>query len=284
MRLVVLSGVSGSGKSIALNALEDLGFYCIDNLPIALLPAFAQFMRGVAVPVNDQAAVGIDARNLSPDFQDFPAVLEEVRATGIKCEIVFLDADDATLFKRFSETRRKHPLSNQQISLAEAIARERQLLDPLVHHADWRIDTSQMNVHELATQMAERLTGTQGDLSLQLLSFGFKHGVPSNADFVFDARAIPNPYWELALRPYTGLQTPIIEYLAAQPLAAALLQDIIKLLDTWVPYFQREHRRYLTVAVGCTGGRHRSVYLVAQLAAHFQGQGFHVITRHRELI
>ena len=284
MKLIVVSGLSGSGKTIALQALEDLGIYCIDNLPFKLLPSLAVHMQSAARLQQKDAAVGIDARNLADDFESFPEILAQVRAQGIKCEIIFLTADDNTLLKRFSETRRKHPLSSDSVPLNEAVMAERALLAPVASDADWHLDTSHTTVHPLRALGRERLgQSDEHNLSLLFLSFGYKHGLPPDADFVFDARCLPNPYWEPRLRPYTGRDAEVVAFLEQQPAVNRMYDSIRGYLEEWIPGFEAENRSYMTVALGCTGGYHRSVYLVERLAAHFTAQRGHVLARHREL-
>ncbi len=284
MKLVVVSGLSGSGKSIVLNALEDLDYYCIDNLPLSLLPAFATQMS--LSPQNDyqSAAVGIDARNLAEGFDSFPTVLAEIRASGIATEILFLKADEATLIKRFSETRRRHPLTRSGASLAEAIQAESRLLAPMVASADWSIDTSRCNIHQLRDQIRERMVETAPGLALTITSFGFKHGVPVDADFVFDVRCLPNPHWVPELRAFTGEDEPVKAFLSQEPDVEKMFSWLEQFLTDWVPCFEADNRTYLTVAIGCTGGQHRSVYLAKRLADHFSLQYSTVLLRHRELL
>jgi UPF0042 nucleotide-binding protein len=284
MKLSVVSGMSGSGKTIALQAMEDMGIYCIDNLPFKLLPSLVRHLKNAPGRLYSEAAVGIDARNLTDDFEEFPAILEQVRAEGIQCEIIFLTADDHTLLKRFSETRRKHPLSDTSVPLHEAIEAERRLLSPLAADADWHLDTGYTNVHQLRTLVRERM-GRAGQQTLSLLfsSFGYKHGLPPDADFVFDVRCLPNPYWEPQLRPLTGIDAQVRAFLEQQPAVGLMFEGIRDFLDTWVPHFEAENRSYMTVAVGCTGGYHRSVYMVERLATHFRAHRSNVLTRHREL-
>jgi len=284
MRLIVVSGLSGSGKTIALQAMEDMDIYCIDNLPFKLLPSLAAHLKNVQRLHYKDAAVGVDARNLADDFEDFSAVLEQVRSQGIKCETLFLTADDSSLLKRFSETRRKHPLSGADVPLNEAIEAERRLLSPVAADADWHLDTSHTNVHQLRALVRERLgRGEEQSLSLLFLSFGYKHGLPPDADFVFDVRCLPNPYWEPHLRPLTGADAQVRAFLEQQPAVGRMFEDIRDFLETWVPHFEAENRSYMTVAVGCTGGYHRSVFLTERLTAHFRKSRSNVLTRHREL-
>lgn len=284
MKLIVVSGLSGSGKTIALQALEDMGIYCIDNLPFKLLPSLATHMQNAVRLQEKDAAVGIDARNLADDFESFPDILAQVRAQGIKCQIIFLTADDNTLLKRFSETRRKHPLSSASVPLNEAINAERALLAPVASDTDWHLDTSHTTVHQLRALVRERLGhSNENRLSLLFLSFGYKHGLPPDADFVFDARCLPNPYWEPRLRPYTGRDPEVVAFLEQQPAVIRMYDSIRAYLEEWIPGFEAENRSYMTVAVGCTGGYHRSVYLVERLARHFSEQRGPVLARHREL-
>jgi UPF0042 nucleotide-binding protein len=285
MKLVVISGLSGSGKSIALESLEDFGFYCIDNLPIALLPVFASQMVGpTSKRFYNQAAVGIDARNHHEDLQHFPKILSEIAAAGIECEVVFLVANNETLLKRFSETRRKHPLTRQDVSLAEAIRVERRLLAPISEHASLQIDTSSTNVHQLRELIRERVVKHQSpSLSLLFLSFGYKHGVPADADFVFDVRCLPNPNWVPNLRQLTGMDAPVRQFLDQQPRFTKMYDELRVFLGNWIPCFESENRTYMTTAIGCTGGQHRSVYMVELMAAYFRTLRDNVLSRHREL-
>ena len=283
MKLVIVSGLSGSGKSIVLHSLEDLGFYCIDNLPLSLLPSFAAQISASPRRNYEHAAVGIDARNLTEDFDSFPDVLAEIRGLGINCEILFLQADDSTLIKRFSETRRKHPLTRAGTSLAEAIRRERKLLSSLAVNADWCIDTSRTNVHQLRDLVRERMLKESRSMTLTFMSFGFKHGIPVDADFVFDVRCLPNPHWVPQLRSLTGLDQEVRQFLEQQPLVGEMYDDLKSFIQTWTPRFQADNRAYMTVAIGCTGGQHRSVYLAHRLAEYFEKTDLDVLLRHREL-
>ena len=282
MKLVIVSGLSGSGKSVALNALEDMDYYCIDNLPLSLLTSFAAQIANSPRRNYEHAAVGIDARNLSDDFESFPDVLAEIREMGLICEIVFLQADDSVLIKRFSETRRKHPLTRVEVSLSEAINRERRLLSALAENADICVDTSRTNVHQLRDLIRERLLQKSHGLSLTVLSFGFKHGIPVDADFVFDVRCLPNPHWVPQLRALTGLDDEVREFLEQQSVVSEMFEEIKQFLEKWIPRFQADNRAYITVAIGCTGGQHRSVYLAKRLADYFSQAEFDVLLRHRE--
>jgi RNase adapter protein RapZ len=284
MKLVIVSGLSGSGKSVALHTLEDLDYYCIDNLPVSLLEAFATQLAEATDPRQELAAAGIDARTHPSGLQRFPDILRHLREQHIDCEILFLHADEDTLLKRFSETRRKHPLSRRGVSLADAVRLERQLLDPIAANADVYIDTSRTNIHQLRDLIRQRVANKDSQtLSLLFESFGYKHGVPVDADFVFDVRCLPNPHWDPQLRPYTGQDRPVAEYLENDPMVGEMLADLIRFLEAWIPRFQADNRSYLTVALGCTGGQHRSVYLTERLAAHFRDRHENVVTRHREL-
>ena len=283
-RFVIVSGLSGAGKSIALHALEDAGFYCVDNLPVGILETFARHVGAQDLPHFRKVAVGMDARNHPYDLAALPAVLDGLPALHAKAELIFVDASDETLLRRYSETRRKHPLSSDEVPLAEAIAKERALLDPLAMRADIRIDTTRTNVHEFRAEIRELVTQRQpGTLALQFQSFGFKYGVPSDADFVFDVRCLPNPYWDLTLRDLTGRDMPVIEFLDQAPLVERLAQDIGGFLDTWIGQFEEANRTYLTIAFGCTGGRHRSVYMAERLARRFTARGKRAAISHRDL-
>lgn len=285
MRLIVVSGRSGSGKTTALQVLEDTGFYCVDNLPVALLPALAAEIRRDDSAKLGRVAVGIDARNVPGQLAAFPQLLREIAATGGSCEIIYLDADDDTLLKRFAATRRKHPLSSAQWSLAEAITQERALLEPIAALADLVIDTSPLTTHELRNLVRDRVVGKSGKgLALLFESFGFKNGVPPDADLVFDVRCLPNPHWVPHLRQHTGLEAAVIEFLDAHDEAQEMIADLAQLLGKWLPRFEQSDRQYMTVAVGCTGGYHRSVYIVERLARLLAGTAAHIQIRHRELV
>lgn len=281
MRLIFLSGLSGSGKSVALHMLEDLDFYCIDNIPAALLQTLISHTVRSRAAVYHRTAVGIDARNPDDDIATVPMLLDELKRSGIHCELLFLVANDDELLRRYAETRRKHPLSRQGESLHDAIALERKLLEPVVNAADLIIDTSRMGVHELRELINRRVGKRPRDrMSVLFESFGFKHGIPGDADFVFDARSLPNPYWEPNLRALTGRDEPVIHFLEAQPAVARFIEDIGTFIEARIPEHQSANRRYLTVAVGCTGGQHRSVYVVERLAARIAAHWPQVTVRH----
>ncbi len=284
MRLIFVSGLSGSGKSVALHMLEDLEFYCVDNIPAALLKAFiSHTVRGNS-QVYRRTAVGIDARNPGGEISTVPTLLDELKRSGMQCELVFLVAGDEELLRRFAETRRKHPLSRKGSSLHEAIAEERKLLEPLAQAADVVVDTSRMGVHDLRDLINRRVGQRPRDrMSLQFESFGFKYGIPGDADFVFDARSLPNPYWEPSLRPLTGRDDAVIRFLEAQPSVVKFVDEVSNFMAARIPEHQNSNRRYLTVAVGCTGGQHRSVYVAEQLAARANRDGVQVAVRHSAL-
>lgn len=284
MKLIIVSGLSGSGKSIALNTLEDLDYYCIDNLPVGMLRAFADQMTGDWGRNRRDYAVGIDARNSSQDLDHFPKLLAELRSMDIECTVFFLQSETSILLKRFSETRRKHPLTGKNTALADAIKLERTLLEPVAGNADLFIDTSSTTIHQLRDLIRDRVALDEPNaMSLLFQSFGYKHGIPSDADFVFDVRCLPNPHWEAELRPFTGRDQSVVDYLEKQSAVASMLAQLATLLDEWVPCFEAENRSYMTVAIGCTGGQHRSVYMAERLAEHFRSKRANVMVRHREL-
>ncbi len=283
-RFLIVSGLSGAGKSIALHTLEDAGFYCVDNLPVGILPDFARFIAEQNQAHFDKVAVGIDARNQPDALASLPAVLDTLGGDTARVELIFVDASDETLLRRFSETRRKHPLSSEQRPLADAIALERSLLDPLATRADIRIDTTRTNIHEFRAVIRELITKRPaGGLALQFQSFGFKNGVPSDADFVFDVRCLPNPYWDVQLRDLSGRDRPVRDYLDGATMAQRLADDIGRFLETWVEQFEEVNRTYLTIAFGCTGGRHRSVYMAERMARDFAARGKRAVISHRDL-
>lgn len=278
--LILVSGLSGSGKSVALNALEDRGYYCVDNLPSAMLPSLAEHVR--AEPARYRhVAVGVDARAGADELLALP---ERIRRLPVDAVVLFLTASSEVLIRRFSETRRRHPLGAER-TLSQAIEEERRLLEPLAERATQVIDTSTTNIHELRRRVW-RLVGSESDESitnLVLESFAFKKGVPRDVDLVFDARCLPNPHWVPALRAATGLERPVREYLAKESLVGKFLDDVDAFVRRWLPAWAGEQRSHLTVAIGCTGGRHRSVYLVDELAARWRDSGLRVSTHHREL-
>ena len=283
MELIIISGRSGSGKSTALHQLEDEGYYCIDNLPVALLPSLVREASREEFGHFQGTAVCIDARNAWKDLENFPAIMDSL-PDSVDSQILFLDAQDSALIKRFSETRRRHPLSSESTPLAEAIDKERELLETLSSRASLVLDTSQMTIYELRDTIKQRLIGaTAGSMSILLQSFGFKRGVPADADLVFDVRMLPNPHWVKELRLKNGLDTEVQTFLESQPLTAELYRDICYYLDNWLPRYRDSNRSYMTVAMGCTGGQHRSVYLADRLFQHYREQFPNIHIRHREL-
>lgn len=284
MRLVIVSGRSGSGKSTALAVLEDNGFYCIDNLPASLLTGLAELALVDSELPRPLVAVSIDARNQPGQLRLLPELLQGLRAQGIQCEVLYLDAEDATLLKRFSETRRRHPLTNGRLSLPEAIEAESHLLAPIADLADLRISTEGLNLYQLRDTLTLRLLDQpEPGTAFLVESFGFKRGIPVDADLVFDVRCLPNPYWVPELRSHSGLEQPVISYLASQPEVNEMYSDILGYLTKWLPRIAASNRSYITVAIGCTGGHHRSVYLVERLGATLREQLKNVQIRHREL-
>jgi UPF0042 nucleotide-binding protein len=284
MRLIFVSGLSGAGKSVALHMLEDLDFYCIDNIPAALLPHFISHTVRATAPGYQRTAVGLDARNPDAEIATVPKLLDELKRSGIACELLFLVASDEELLRRFAETRRKHPLSRHGDSLHQAIANERRVLEPIVNAADLVIDTSRMGVHDLRDLINRRVGQRPRDrMSVLLESFGYKFGIPGDADFVFDARTLPNPYWEPGLRPLTGRDAAVAHFLEQQPAVATFIDDVCRFVSARIPEHEAANRRYLTIAVGCTGGQHRSVYIVEQLAARLAAQWPRLSVRHSAL-
>ena len=284
MRIIIVSGLSGSGKSVALHMLEDLGFYCIDNIPAALLKPFISFTVRSPQKTYERAAIGLDARNTKAEIATVPTLIEELKRSGINCEVLFLVANEEGLLRRFAETRRKHPMSRENIDLRAAIAMETKLLEPIAYAADLVIDTSRMGVHELRDIVHARVEQRQQDrLSLTFESFGFKHGIPGDADFVFDARSLPNPYWEPNLRSLTGTDAEVVRFLEAQKSVGILIEDIVRFLDGRIPEYEAGNRGYLTVAIGCTGGQHRSVYIVERLAQRYAKRFPTLTVRHSNL-
>lgn len=278
MELLIISGRSGSGKSVCLKALEDLGYNCTDNLPVNLLDDF------IKLHVNqDQIAIGIDARNMPSKLLKFYDYLEKAKQSGALINIIYLDADDATLIKRYSETRRRHPLTTNNTTLHEAIALESSILSPIADIANITIHTSNMSSHDLQKDILNRIGKTNNNqLSLLIQSFGYKKGIPTDADYVFDVRCLPNPYWDINLRDLTGQDQLVINFLAAKPIVNNMYTSIINFLAQWIPLIKANQRSYLTIAIGCTGGQHRSVYLAELLAQHYKSE-YPTMVRHREL-
>ena len=284
MRLIVVSGLSGSGKSVALNALEDMGFYCIDNVPAALLGGLVEQTITSGESLYENMAVGVDARNRAADIESLPDLLYSLKKQGVRCEIVFLDAEDEVLLKRYRETRRRHPLRTEQMSLQDAIGLERKLLSAIINSANLVIDTTNTNIYELRDSLTRRVGERDpAGLSIQIESFGFKHGVPFDADFVFDVRCLPNPYWVPALRSMNGKDEQIREFLGQHDITHNIFTDIISFLRNRIPEYIEHNRNYLTVAIGCTGGQHRSVYMVERIVSELQAEHPQIIIRHNEL-
>jgi UPF0042 nucleotide-binding protein len=282
-KLVIVSGRSGSGKSTALHVLEDAGFYCIDNLPAALLPALFEQARRSGSGTVTRMAVSIDARNMAGNLAGIGEILRALPPDTVT-EVIYLDADDGALIKRFSETRRRHPLSNRETSLQEAIAAERALLAPIAALAALTIDTTQLSLHDLRDLVAKTVVAEPGSGMLILFeSFGFKRGIPIDADLVFDLRCLPNPHWQPELRELTGLDAGVVDFLEGSQEVLDMLADITAYLDKWLPRFALSNRSYITVALGCTGGQHRSVYMCERLERHFRDRFTGVQVRHREL-
>lgn len=280
--VVIVSGLSGAGKSTALKALEDMGFHCIDNLPAPLMNDFATHVLDEP-GLYRKVALGIDARAPGLRLDDVPAWLDGLRSSGLRCQLLFLTADDTTLVKRFSETRRRHPLARDQGALKAAIATERQMMAPVEAAADHVIDTSTINIHQLTHRTWKCVGPDSVGMTVVVQSFGFRKGVPTDADFIFDARCLPNPHWDQALRPLTGNDEAVAAWLEQEPLVEKFGNDTLAFLQAWLPEFQRVHRSFVTVAIGCTGGRHRSVYLTEWLRQALRRDYPEVVLHHREL-
>ncbi len=275
MQLIIVTGLSGSGKSVVLKALEDAGYYCVDNLPATLLPQIYENLN------NSQSRVAISTDTRSGALEALPENIDKLKAQGINVKVLFLESAKQALVKRFSETRRRHPLSNDDITLGESIELERKLLAPLSelgHH----IDTSDLSANTLRGWVKDFVAQESKNITLLFTSFGFKHGIPLDADFVFDVRCLPNPHYDPKLRPMTGRDAPVKAFLEQQPMVHDMYQDIQNFVTRWLPSFIQENRSYLTIAIGCTGGQHRSVHIVEELGKHFSQQQ-QVLIRHREL-
>ena len=284
MRLVVISGHSGSGKTSALNILEDVGFTCVDNLPSSLLPELIEQLRKENNEPTLKLAVGIDARNLMGDLSKIPKILCTIEDSGVEVDVIFLKAQRTDLIRRYSETRRKHPLSNDAIGLKEAIDLEENIISPIAQVASLTIDTSGLTLHQLRDLVKNTIVPkTSQQMIILFESFGFKERIPNGSDFVFDVRCLPNPYWKPELRTQTGLDSGVITFLESQVDVASMLADIIGYLTRWIPKFQANNRSYLTISIGCTGGQHRSVYIANRLQEHFSEQFNFVHVMHKEL-
>ena len=284
LRLIVVSGLSGSGKSVALHVLEDLGYYCIDNLPAGLLLSAVDEVRRGNGDSPQNLAVGVDARNRADDLDALPSLLQKLRSQGVETDVIFLHASDEILLKRYGESRRRHPLAQHGTQLRAAIESERTVLSEVQMSADLIIDTSQSSIYELADVIRSRVDRREKQsLSVLIESFGFKYGIPTDADFVFDLRSLPNPYWSLELRGLTGLDDEVQEFLDEQEKYGAMYEDIRQFLGRWVPHYKNANRGYLTIAIGCTGGQHRSVYMTEKLAAALREHHEPILTRHNSL-
>lgn len=281
MRLLVISGRSGSGKTSALQLLEDEGYTCIDNIPVTLLPILIDY---ICQQKERRFALGIDARNIDGDLGDLVRIFSRSDIPHDEYKVIYLDTRTEVLHKRFSETRRKHPLSDKHTSLSEALEKEREILSPIIDIADIVVDTTELNLHDLRSTIRGIAVGDEGKgMAIAVVSFGFKHGAPTNADFIFDVRMLPNPHWVPELRLETGLDDGVINYLSAQQSVSDMIEDITQFMDKWIPSFQENNRSYLTIAIGCTGGMHRSVYISERLAKHFQTSHKNVQVRHQQI-
>ena len=285
-QIIIVSGRSGSGKTVALHSLEDLGFYCIDNLPVAFLPLLDQTIGNM----HSKVAISIDSRNLQTDVTDIENIISQLRTSYKKVDVIYLDANDNILLQRFSDTRRKHPLTrmNENFTLREAIIKERNMLLTISNLADFILDTTNLSQHGLYNLIRERVVQhlKEGQLHILLQSFGFKYGLPADADFVFDVRCLPNPYWQVNLRSLTGLDSEVVEFLEQSSLAQQMTKKLVSFVSDWLVYFKTDHRSYVTIALGCTGGIHRSVYLAENLAKQLKIANLNlgnVQARHREL-
>jgi len=277
MQLILITGLSGSGKSVALAVLEDAGFYCVDNLPLDLVERLVETLQATG---NQRAALTVDSRT-GGAISGLPALVEKLRASGIDTRVIFLESKPDTLIKRFSETRRRHPLSREGLTLPECIAQEREMVAGIAGIAH-QIDTSDLSPNTLRNWVRDFASLPHAGITLMFESFGFKHGIPLDADFVFDVRCLPNPHYDQKLRPLTGCDTPVAEFLRSIPDVVRMRDDIRRFIADWLPAFERDNRSYLTVAIGCTGGRHRSVFFAETLAADFRDR-IRVMVRHREL-
>ena len=284
MKLVIVSGLSGSGKTVALHTMEDSGYFCVDNLPLGLLPNFVDTMFKSKPALYDLVAIAIDARSGIDEIEHFDENIRLIKSRITSVEILFLTSDIKKLLNRFSETRRKHPLSRTGLPLIEAINLEREILKNIYANADLIIDTSSFNVHQLRQTIIKRILPDSGsELAILVQSFGFKSGLPVDTDFVFDVRCLPNPHWENQLRAQNGQDKAVIEYLEGFKEVSDMVESINQFLSTWVPCFEKENRSYMTISIGCTGGQHRSVYLVEKIAEQLTSNRYNASVRHRDL-
>ncbi|HKJ52795.1 MAG TPA: RNase adapter RapZ [Gammaproteobacteria bacterium] len=284
LKLVIVSGLSGSGKTVALRTFEDAGYYCIDNLPLGMLPELIDNMVNTRQGSVDAVAIAIDARSGVESSARFEEIVQHVTSHPIQLDVLFLTCDTSRLLKRFSETRRKHPLSRKGLPLADAIHQERKLLADIQANANLSIDSTDLNVHELRQMIIDRLLANSGsEMDILIQSFGFKNGVPSDTDFVFDVRCLPNPHWEKELKPLTGRDRAVVKYLENYPEVTAMYDSILGFLGDWIPRFEKENRGYMTISIGCTGGQHRSVYLAERIASGLKKRFSRISIRHRDL-
>ena len=279
MEIIIISGRSGAGKSVALRALADMGYYCVDNLPLDLLPQLTEILSAS----QSSVAISLDIRNLPNSDSTLEQTLNSV-AQKHSLTLIFLDCDRSTLIRRYSDSRRLHPLSVKDLSLEAAIDAEYQQLEPLIQHANFIIDSSQLSTHALAERLREVLRGdADKELKIIVESFGFKYGIPLDADYVFDVRFLPNPHWNAELRPMTGLDEPVAKFLNGHDEVNNFIYQTRNYIETWLPMLEQNNRSYLTIAIGCTGGKHRSVYIAQQIGEYFQAKGKNVKIQHKSL-
>jgi UPF0042 nucleotide-binding protein len=284
VKLVIVSGLSGSGKTVALHTLEDAGYYCIDNLPLGMLPELVDNMINATPEPYDLVAIAIDARSGVDNSDRFDVIMQQISKHPLQLKVLFLTSDTSRLLKRFSETRRKHPLSRTGLPLADAIQQEKKLLEDIHANADLSIDSSNLSVHELRQMIIDQLLSqTTSEMGVLIQSFGFKNGVPPDTDFVFDVRCLPNPHWEKNLRPLTGCDQAVVKYLEKYEDVEKMFASIYSFLTDWIPRFEKENRSYMTISIGCTGGKHRSVYLAERIATEFKKDRGNLSTRHRDM-
>ena len=284
MKLVIVSGLSGSGKTVALHTLEDAGYYCIDNLPLGMLPELVDNMINTTPEPYDLVAIAIDARSGVDNSDRFDVIMQQISKHSLQLKVLFLTSDTSRLLKRFSETRRKHPLSRTGLPLADAIQQEKKLLEDIHANADLSIDSSNLSVHELRQMIIDQLLSqTTSEMGVLIQSFGFKNGVPPDTDFVFDVRCLPNPHWEKNLRPLTGCDQAVVKYLEKYEDVEKMFASIYSFLTDWIPRFEKENRSYMTISIGCTGGKHRSVYLAERITTEFKKDRGNLSTRHRDM-
>ena len=284
MKLVIVSGLSGSGKTVALHTLEDAGYYCIDNLPLGMLPQLIDNMLSTTPVPYDLVAIAIDARSGIDNSDRFDVIMKKINKHPLQIKVLFLTADTSRLLKRFSETRRKHPLSRTGLPLADAIQQEKKMLEDIHANSDLSIDSSNLSVHELRQMIIDQLLSqSTSEMGILIQSFGFKNGVPADTDFVFDVRCLPNPHWEKNLRPLSGCDQAVVKYLETYEDVEKMFVSISSFLTQWIPRFEKENRSYMTISIGCTGGKHRSVYLAERLAAEFKKDRSNLSIRHRDM-